>query len=54
MCGSQKDFVSFIAGRTLGGPEQFWQVCDPNHAMRPNDLLAEAGRTLRVPVPQFR
>lgn len=51
---TEGDRLDLIAGRTLGDPEQFWQVCDANDAMRPADLLAEPGRTLRVPVPQFR
>ncbi|MCC2668852.1 MAG: hypothetical protein K0Q72_1323 [Armatimonadetes bacterium] len=39
--------------RTLGDPEQFWQVCDANDALRPEDLTAGAERILRVTTPQF-
>jgi hypothetical protein len=39
--------LDHIAARYLGDPELFWQVCDVNDAMRPDDLL-EIGRRLRV------
>jgi len=39
--------------RTLGDPEHFWQVCDANNAMRPEDLTAGEERILRVTMPQF-
>ena len=39
--------------RTLGDPEQFWQVCDANDAMRPEDLTAGEERILRVTMPQM-
>jgi hypothetical protein len=41
-----------ITARYLGDPEQFWRVADANNAMRPDDLTAEVGRTLRIPLPQ--
>jgi hypothetical protein len=46
--GDRLDLVSFNA---FGDPEQFWRICDANLAMWPDDLLAEAGRLLRIPVP---
>ena len=46
------DRLDLIAARTLGDPEQFWRVCDANDAMHPASLMAEPGRTLRVPVPR--
>lgn len=49
----QDERLDLIAARTLGDPEQYWRVCDANDAMNPVDLIAEPGRTLRVPVPQF-
>lgn len=51
---TEGDRLDLIAGRTLGDSEQFWQVCDANEAMKPNDLLEESGKILRVPMPQFR
>lgn len=51
---SLDDRLDLIAARSLGDAEQFWQVCDANDAMNPFDLTAEAGRLLRIPLPQFR
>jgi hypothetical protein len=44
--------LDLLATRTLGDPLQFWQLADANDAMRPNDLVAEPGRLLRVPLPR--
>lgn len=49
---TQGDRLDLITARTLGDPEQFWRICDANNAMSPFDLTEEAGRTIRVPVPQ--
>ena len=46
--------LDLIAARTLGDAEHFWQVCDANNAMNPFDLTAQAGRVLRIPLPQFQ
>lgn len=47
----QGDRLDNITARYLGDPEQFWQVCDANNAMKPGDLTAEIGRRLRIPMP---
>lgn len=39
--------------RTLGDPEHFWQICDANDALRPEDLTAGGEHLLRVTMPQF-
>lgn len=48
----QGDRLDLITARTLGQPEQFWRVADANDAMSPDELVAEVGRTLRIPVPE--
>lgn len=48
----QSDRLDLIADRTIGDSEQYWRVCDANDAMNPEDLTAEPGRWLRVPIPQ--
>jgi hypothetical protein len=48
----QGDRLDHITARTLGVPEQFWQVCDANTAMNPTDLTAELGQHIRIPMPQ--
>lgn len=45
--------LDLITMRSLGNPLLFWQICDANDAMDPFALVAESGRVLRVPVPQF-
>ncbi len=53
---ASQDRLDLITARTLGDPLAFWQVCDANNAMNPFDLTAETeiGRSLRIPVPQFK
>ncbi|MEK6374871.1 MAG: LysM domain-containing protein [Acidobacteriota bacterium] len=46
------DRLDNVTARYLGDPQQFWRVCDTNNAMRPDDLTSEAGRRLRIPLPQ--
>jgi hypothetical protein len=41
-----------IAAQHLGDPEQFWRVCDANNAIRPTELTEEAGRSVRITLPE--
>ena len=50
---TEGDRLDLITARTLGDPEQFWRVCDANNALNPADLMADTGRRIRVPIPQF-
>ena len=50
---TQGDRLDLITARTLGNAEAFWRVCDANDTMHPDDLTAEPGATLRVPIPQL-
>jgi hypothetical protein len=43
--------LDLIAHRTLGEPTAFWRIADANAAMDPDEVLAPAGRRLRVPAP---
>jgi hypothetical protein len=49
---TQGERLDNITARYLGDPEQFWRLCDANNAMVPNDLLAEIGRRIKIPLPQ--
>jgi hypothetical protein len=49
---AQGERIDIVANRTLGDPLVFWRICDANNAMDPQDLTAEPGRLLRVPLPQ--
>jgi hypothetical protein len=44
------DRLDLIAFRLYRDPEQFWRICDGNTAMRPDDLVAELGRRLVIPL----
>ena len=48
----QDERLDNITARYLGDPEQFWRLCDANNAMHPNDVTAEIGRRIKIPLPQ--
>ena len=47
---AEGDRLDLIAARTLGDPEQYWQICDANDAMNPFDLPGEPGTHIRIPL----
>jgi len=49
---TQGERIDNIAARYLGDPELFWRLCDANRAMRPDDLVANPGRKMRITLPQ--
>jgi hypothetical protein len=48
---TEGDRLDNITARTLGDPEAFWRVADANNTMNPDDLTADPGSTIRVPIP---
>jgi hypothetical protein len=44
--------LDLITFNTLGDPLYFWQVCDANNTMNPEELTAEIGKVIRIPTPQ--
>lgn len=48
----QGERLDLLAQRTLGDPLAWWRVCDANDTLDPQELTAEPGRLLRVPLPQ--
>ena len=46
------DRLDNIAAKYVGDPERFWQVCDANAAMRPEELMEIVGRILRITLPE--
>ena len=48
----QGERLDNITAKELGDPTQFWRVCDANNAMRPDDLTATPGRSLRITLPE--
>lgn len=49
---AEGDRLDLITYRTLGDPEQFWQICDANNVMNPIELTEELGSSLVIPLPQ--
>ncbi|MGH8475676.1 MAG: LysM domain-containing protein [Methylococcales bacterium] len=49
---TQGERLDNITAHYLGDPEQFWQLCDANRAMRPEELTETIGRTLRITLPR--
>ena len=41
-----------ITAHYFSDPEQFWQICDANRAMRPDELTERIGRRLRITLPE--
>lgn len=46
------DRLDNLAAKFVGDPEQFWQICDANAAMRPEELTEIVGRILRITLPE--
>ena len=40
--------LDHVAHAAYGDPERWWQVCDANAALRPDELLEPVGRRLRL------
>ena len=45
------DRLDNIAAEYLGDPLQFWQICDANDAINPDDLTETVGAMLRITLP---
>ncbi len=48
----QGDRLDNLTATFLGDPEQYWRIADANAAMKPDDLTATVGATLRITLPQ--
>ena len=46
------DRLDNLANRYIGDPETYWRLCDANGAMRPDELIEEIGRLLRITLPE--
>jgi hypothetical protein len=49
---AEGDRLDLIAARYLDDPEQYWQLCDANGVLRPDDLTDEIGRRIRITSPE--
>lgn len=48
----QGERVDNLANQYLGDPEQFWQLCDANNVMRPQELTETINRRIRITLPE--
>jgi hypothetical protein len=48
---SEGERLDNITAQYLGDPEQFWRVCDANGAIRPDELIENVGRRIRITLP---
>ena len=48
---TQDERLDHVTARYLGDPAQFWRVADANRALRPDALVEEPGRRVRVALP---
>lgn len=49
---TESERLDNITAHYLTDPEQFWQICDANRAMRPDELTEKIGRRLRITLPE--
>lgn len=48
---TQGERLDHVTARHLGDPTQFWRVADANRVLRPEALVEEPGRRVRVALP---
>ena len=41
-----------ITNQYIGDPEKFWQICDANNVMHPDELTDIIGRQIKLTLPQ--
>lgn len=46
------DRLDLLAATQLGDPELYWQLCDANVGVRPDELTETVGRRLRITLPE--
>ncbi|HEV2690414.1 MAG TPA: hypothetical protein VGV35_17780 [Bryobacteraceae bacterium] len=44
------DRLDNLAAKFLGDPLLFWMICDANGATDPDELTAQVGRTIKIPI----
>lgn len=48
---SDGDRLDNLAARFLGDPLLYWMICDANGASDPDELTAQPGRQIAIPIP---
>jgi hypothetical protein len=44
------DRLDNLAAKFLGDPLLFWMICDANNATDPDELTAQVGRSIQIPL----
>lgn len=47
----QGDRLDHITARYLTDPTQYWQLCDVNVVLRPDEVIERPGRLIQIPLP---
>ena len=50
----QGERLDNITARYLADPTQFWQVCDANVVLLPEDVTRQSGHLIKIPLPGIR
>lgn len=45
------DRLDNLAYRHIGDPQRYWQICDANGVIRPEELTETVGRRIRLTLP---
>jgi len=48
---TQGDRLDLLAARYLGDPTLFWQICDENDVMKPEELNERIGQIIKITLP---
>jgi hypothetical protein len=46
------DRLDNLAARYIGDPQRYWQLCDANGVLRPEELTETAGGRIRLTLPE--
>ena len=49
---TEDERLDHIANTYLGDPERFWQLCDANGAIQPDELTDTPGKHIRITLPE--
>jgi hypothetical protein len=48
----ESDRLDNITNQYIGDPERFWQLCDANNTLIPDDLTKNSGAKIRITLPE--
>ncbi|RYY37003.1 MAG: LysM domain-containing protein [Sphingobacteriaceae bacterium] len=48
----QGERLDQVTVQYLGDPERYWQICDANNVMNPEELIEEPGSKIKITLPE--